>query len=60
MMHNMCLFMDYVIVYVKDFVLFSQVPGFRSYIIEKFANECCLYSVLDKSFEFRDANTVSP
>ncbi|XP_010937337.1 exportin-T-like isoform X2 [Elaeis guineensis] len=36
----------------------DKVPGFRSYIIEKFATECCLYSVLDKSFEFRDANTL--
>ncbi|RWW29167.1 hypothetical protein GW17_00006318, partial [Ensete ventricosum] len=35
-----------------------QVPGFRSFIIEKFATNCCLYSVLDKSFEFHDANTV--
>ncbi|KAG1342623.1 Exportin-T [Cocos nucifera] len=36
----------------------DKVPGFRSYIIEKFATECCLYSVLEKSFEFRDANTL--
>lgn len=36
-----------------------QVPGFESFVIETFAMNCCLYSVLDKSFEFRDANTVS-
>ncbi|KAL0319443.1 UNVERIFIED_CONTAM: Exportin-T [Sesamum angustifolium] len=36
----------------------EKVPGFRSFIIEAFAMNCCLYSVLDKSFEFRDANTV--
>ncbi|URE46051.1 nucleobase-containing compound transmembrane transporter [Musa troglodytarum] len=35
----------------------DKVPGFRSFIIEKFATDCCLYSVLDKSFEFHDANT---
>lgn len=37
-----------------------QVPGFQSFVTEAFATNCCLYSVLDKSFEFRDANTVSP
>ncbi|PIN02947.1 Nuclear mRNA export factor receptor LOS1/Exportin-t (importin beta superfamily) [Handroanthus impetiginosus] len=37
----------------------EKVPGFRSFITETFAMRCCLYSVLDKSFEFRDANTVS-
>lgn len=36
-----------------------QVPGFQSFVIETFATNCCLYSVLDKSFEFRDAHTVS-
>ncbi|WOL02639.1 exportin-T-like isoform X2 [Canna indica] len=36
----------------------DKVPGFRSFIIEQFATNCCLYSVLDKSFEFRDANTL--
>ncbi|XP_064968406.1 exportin-T-like isoform X3 [Musa acuminata AAA Group] len=36
----------------------DKVPGFRSFVIEKFATNCCLYSVLDKSFEFRDANTL--
>ncbi|KAL0396965.1 UNVERIFIED_CONTAM: Exportin-T [Sesamum calycinum] len=35
----------------------EKVPGFRSFIVEAFATNCCLYSVLDKSFEFRDANT---
>ncbi|CAA0814601.1 Exportin-T [Striga hermonthica] len=37
----------------------EKVPGFQSFIIEAFAVNCCLYSVLDKSFEFRDANTVA-
>lgn len=37
-----------------------QVLGFQTFVTEAFATNCCLYSVLDKSFEFRDANTVSP
>ncbi|KAJ9691929.1 hypothetical protein PVL29_011167 [Vitis rotundifolia] len=36
----------------------EMVPGFQSFIIEVFATNCCLYSVLDRSFEFRDANTL--
>ncbi|PON35693.1 Coatomer beta subunit [Parasponia andersonii] len=36
----------------------EKVPGFQSFIIENFATNCCLYSVLDRSFEFRDANTL--
>ncbi|XP_058108611.1 exportin-T isoform X2 [Magnolia sinica] len=36
----------------------ERVPGFQTFIIETFATNCCLYSVLDKSFEFRDANTL--
>lgn len=36
----------------------DKVPGFRSFIIQNFAYGCCLKSVLDKSFEFRDANTL--
>ncbi|XP_074583228.1 exportin-T-like isoform X2 [Curcuma longa] len=36
----------------------DMVPGFRSFIIEKFAINCCLHSVLDKSFDFRDANSL--
>ncbi|XWS16157.1 hypothetical protein CRYUN_Cryun34aG0061300 [Craigia yunnanensis] len=36
----------------------EKVPGFQSFMIETFATNCCLYSVLDKSFEFGDANTV--
>ncbi|KAG4124717.1 hypothetical protein ERO13_D10G055800v2 [Gossypium hirsutum] len=36
----------------------EKVPGFKSFIIETFATNCCLYSVLDKSFEFGDANTL--
>jgi hypothetical protein len=35
-----------------------QVPGFRVFMIEKFATNCCLYSVLDKPFDLRDANSV--
>ncbi|XP_048334251.2 exportin-T isoform X1 [Ziziphus jujuba] len=35
----------------------EKVPGFQKFMIEVFATNCCLYSVLDKSFEFRDANT---
>lgn len=36
----------------------EKVPGFQKFIIEAFATNCCLYSLLDKSFEFRDANTL--
>uniref|UniRef100_A0A5B6Z9J3 Exportin-T n=2 Tax=Davidia involucrata TaxID=16924 RepID=A0A5B6Z9J3_DAVIN len=36
----------------------DKVPGFQNFVIEAFAMNCCLYSVLDKSFEFRDANTL--
>ncbi|XP_022889534.1 exportin-T-like isoform X3 [Olea europaea var. sylvestris] len=36
----------------------EKVPGFRSFVVEVFATNCCLYSVLDKSFDFRDANTA--
>ncbi|XP_073139447.1 exportin-T isoform X2 [Henckelia pumila] len=36
----------------------EKVPGFQSFIIDAFATNCCLLSVLDKSFEFRDANTL--
>ncbi|KAI4325361.1 hypothetical protein MLD38_030769 [Melastoma candidum] len=36
----------------------EKVPGFQKFIIEVFAMNCCLYSVLDKSFEFRDANSL--
>ncbi|GMH03809.1 hypothetical protein Nepgr_005648 [Nepenthes gracilis] len=35
----------------------EKVLGFQSFIIEAFAINCCLHSVMDKSFEFRDANT---
>ncbi|KAL3840774.1 hypothetical protein ACJIZ3_025365 [Penstemon smallii] len=37
----------------------EKVPGFQSFIIEGFATNCCLYSVLEKSLEFRDANTMA-
>ncbi|MCL7036651.1 hypothetical protein MKW94_027396 [Papaver nudicaule] len=47
---------------IKDWCAGAQeeekVPGFRNFIVETFAPSCCLYSVLDKSFEFRDANTL--
>ncbi|XVF86906.1 hypothetical protein PTKIN_Ptkin18bG0078600 [Pterospermum kingtungense] len=36
----------------------EKVPGFQSFMIETFATNCCLYSVLDRSFEFGDANTL--
>lgn len=36
----------------------EKVPGFQSFMIEAFAMNCCLHSVLDKSFEFGDANTL--
>ncbi|KAL8466326.1 hypothetical protein ACS0TY_035440 [Phlomoides rotata] len=36
----------------------EKVSGFRNFMVETFAMNCCLYSVLDKSFEFRDANTA--
>ncbi|KAI6691631.1 hypothetical protein NL676_028459 [Syzygium grande] len=36
----------------------EKVPGFQKFMIEGFATNCCLYSVLDRSFEFRDANTL--
>ncbi|KAF8084278.1 hypothetical protein N665_0726s0003 [Sinapis alba] len=39
--------------YIKE-----KVPGFQKFMIDTFAKNCCLYSVLDKSFDFSDANTV--
>ncbi|XWS18812.1 hypothetical protein CRYUN_Cryun32bG0077100 [Craigia yunnanensis] len=36
----------------------EKVPGLQSFLIETFATNCCLYSVLDKSFKFGDANTL--
>lgn len=35
----------------------EQVHGFQSFIVDSFATKCCLHSVLDRSFEFHDANT---
>uniref|UniRef100_A0A6N2KWZ0 Exportin-T n=1 Tax=Salix viminalis TaxID=40686 RepID=A0A6N2KWZ0_SALVM len=35
----------------------STVPGFRRFIIDGSAMNCCFDSVLDKSFKFHDANT---
>ncbi|KAM0831568.1 hypothetical protein ACQ4PT_065447 [Festuca glaucescens] len=47
---------------IKDWCTTSKaddkLPGFRVFMIEKFATGCCLYSVLDKSFNLRDANTL--
>uniref|UniRef100_A0ACD5WQM9 Uncharacterized protein n=1 Tax=Avena sativa TaxID=4498 RepID=A0ACD5WQM9_AVESA len=47
---------------IKDWCTTSKaddkLPGFRVFMIEKFATGCCLYSVLDKSFDLRDANTL--
>eukprot|EP00249_Psilotum_nudum_P020366 c27671_g3_i1 orf=86-3106(+) len=37
----------------------DEVPGFCQFIIETFAPKCCMYSVLDRSFNLRDANTLS-
>ncbi|XP_010471283.1 PREDICTED: exportin-T [Camelina sativa] len=35
----------------------EKVPGFQNFMIETFATNCCLYSVLNKSFDFTDATT---
>uniref|UniRef100_A0A7N0TYM0 Exportin-T n=1 Tax=Kalanchoe fedtschenkoi TaxID=63787 RepID=A0A7N0TYM0_KALFE len=35
----------------------EKVPGFRNFIMERFATDCCLYSVLEKSFNLHDAAT---
>ncbi|KAM3364786.1 hypothetical protein ACQJBY_014881 [Aegilops geniculata] len=47
---------------IKDWCTTSKaddkLPGFRVFMIEKFATGCCLYSVLEKSFDLRDANTL--
>lgn len=47
---------------IKDWCTTSKVddklPGFRVFMIGKFATGCCLYSVLDKSFDLRDANSL--
>ncbi|KAH9621871.1 hypothetical protein KSS87_008175 [Heliosperma pusillum] len=42
----------------KDITV-RKVPGFQTFIVETFATNCCLYSVLDKSFDFQDANTLA-
>ncbi|XP_047342580.1 exportin-T-like [Impatiens glandulifera] len=36
----------------------DKLPGFQGFVVEIFATNCCLYSVLDKSFEFTDSNTM--
>lgn len=41
------------------FHCFVQVPGFRQFMVERFAAECCIYKLVEPSFNFRDANTVS-
>ncbi|OEL21909.1 Exportin-T [Dichanthelium oligosanthes] len=45
---------------VKDWCTNSEdkITGFREFMIEEFATKCCLYSVLDKSFDLRDANSL--
>jgi hypothetical protein len=35
----------------------EKVPGFRQFVVERFAADCCVYMVLDSSFNLRDANT---
>lgn len=35
----------------------EKLGGFQRFAVDNFAKNCCLYSVLDKSFEFGDANT---
>lgn len=35
------------------------MPGFRQFMVERFAAECCIYKLVEPSFNFRDANTVS-
>ncbi|EOA33575.1 hypothetical protein CARUB_v10019717mg [Capsella rubella] len=35
----------------------EKVPGFQNFMIDTFATNCCLHSVLDKSFDFSDATT---
>lgn len=35
----------------------EKVAGFQDFVINFFATNCCLLSVLDKSFDFNDANT---
>ncbi|KAM7254629.1 hypothetical protein ACFE04_004009 [Oxalis oulophora] len=46
---------------IKDWCAVSlgeeKLPGFKNFIIQTFAPNCCFYSVLDKSFDFDDANT---
>lgn len=37
----------------------EKVPGFRRFIVETFAAKCCVYSVLEQSFDLRDANSIS-
>ncbi|KAH9298639.1 hypothetical protein KI387_030321, partial [Taxus chinensis] len=37
----------------------EKVPGFRNFIIQNFAAACCFYSVIDTTFDFRDAHTIT-
>ncbi|MCO5598109.1 hypothetical protein L7F22_052200 [Adiantum nelumboides] len=37
----------------------EKVPGFRGFIVETFAAKCCVYSVMEPSFNLRDANTFN-
>eukprot|EP00250_Pteridium_aquilinum_P019445 c24434_g1_i1 orf=571-3564(+) len=37
----------------------EKVPGFRGFVVKTFAAKCCVYSVLESSFNLRDANTFN-
>ncbi|EFJ23763.1 hypothetical protein SELMODRAFT_174640 [Selaginella moellendorffii] len=37
----------------------EQVPGFHRFVIDRFAADCCIRSILQASFNLNDANTVS-
>eukprot|EP00850_Spirogloea_muscicola_P015251 SM000115S23930 [mRNA] locus=s115:316090:322671:+ [translate_table: standard] len=37
----------------------EKVPGFRRFVIETIAGQCCIYPLLQGNFDLKDANTVS-
>ncbi|CAM6105358.1 unnamed protein product [Calypogeia fissa] len=37
----------------------EKVPGFRSFVMGRFASDCCIRSVLQTNFDLQDANTFS-
>lgn len=37
----------------------EKVLGFRGFVVETFAAKCCVYSVLEPTFDLRDANTFT-